>query len=333
MLDRFGRRICWLLSTVFIAVGLILMGYAFAITEFDGYIAGNLFLGLGGTFLFVPTFQLSNAFPRYAGLVVALITGAFDASAAVFLFYQLAYKASGRKFTPTQFFFGYLVVPVLIFAAELAYMPPSAYQTTLEIEQKLKKTLNTARDVHYSDDEIVDNRTVLKVMEQRSRHREEKLHRIEAVAGDEVEREERMETIEERQEVSGIWSMLHGLPAHRQMLTKWFILILLLTVLQMVRMNYFIATIRSQYRYMLDSEVDAELVNRFFDIALPLGGVVSTPFIGVLLNNMSMEVVFLVCTVLIVVIGVLNCVPHLWAGYATVLAFVVFRPLYYSVVS
>jgi len=333
MLDRFGRRVCWMLASLYLAVGLILMGNAFAIPEFDGYLAGNIFLGLGGTFIFVPTFQLSNAFPRYAGLVVALITGAFDASAAVFLFYRLAYEASGKRFTPTHFFFGYLAVPLLIVAAEWTFMPPSAYQTTPEIEQKIKKALDPNLDIHQSDEEIRDDQTLWKVRKQRSRRREEKLHRIEAVAGGEEEREERMRAIEERQEVSGIWGVLHGLPAHRQMMTPWFVLILLLTILQMLRMNYFIATIRSQYRYMLDSEVGAEAVNQFFDIALPVGGVVSTPFIGFLLNNTSMTVVFLVLTILIVIIGILNCLPYLWAGYATVLAFVIFRPLYYSVVS
>lgn len=50
---------------------------------------------------------------------------------------------------------------------------------------------------------------------------------------------------------SAVWGALHGLPAHKQMRTPWFILITLLTVLQMLRMNYFIATIRSQYEYML----------------------------------------------------------------------------------
>lgn len=56
------------------------------------------------------------------------------------------------------------------------------------------------------------------------------------------------------------------------MLTPWFILITLLTVLSMLRMNFFIATIRSQYEYMLGSEKTARMLNSFFDVALPVGG-------------------------------------------------------------
>lgn len=56
------------------------MATAFQTPDFDGYIAGNIFLSLGGTFIFVPAFQVANAFPKYSGTIVALVTGAFDAS-------------------------------------------------------------------------------------------------------------------------------------------------------------------------------------------------------------------------------------------------------------
>jgi hypothetical protein len=62
------------------ALGSLLMATAFSIPAFDGYIAGNVFLSLGGTFIFVPSFQIANAFPKYSGTIVAMVTGAFDAS-------------------------------------------------------------------------------------------------------------------------------------------------------------------------------------------------------------------------------------------------------------
>jgi hypothetical protein len=55
------------------------------------------------------------------------------------------------------------------------------------------------------------------------------------------------------------------------MLSPWYILMLLLTVLQMLRMNFFIATVRTQYEFMLGSETLARRVNAFFDVALPVG--------------------------------------------------------------
>lgn len=332
-LDHFGRRTCYLISSGLLAAGSVLMGSAFAISKFDGYLVGNVLLALGGTFLFVPSFQLANAFPKHSGLVVALVTGAFDSSAAVFLFYRMAYEASNGRFSPSKFFFGYLTVPALIFVAELTFMPSQAYHTTPELEQKIKKAQDTTRDVHDSDDDITSDRVLQRVRSQRAERRQAKLDQIEELIGDEDERQEREKLVEERHQVSGVWGALHHLPSHKQMLTPWFILMLLLTILQMLRMNYFIATIRAQYRFMLHSELDAERINHVFDVALPVSGVASTPFIGILLSQLSVTTTLAVLTIFIALLGVLNCLPFLWAGYATVLAFVIFRPFYYSVMS
>lgn len=332
-LDRYGRRACWVASCVFLAIGSALMGYSFAIPEFDAYLLGNFFFGLGGAFLFVPSFQLADAFPKHSGLVVALITGAFDASAAVFLFYRMAYDSSGGKFSLDRFFFGYLIVPLLILITEFALMPVHAYHTTPELEEKIEKAQDQTQDVHQSDEEIDDMGELHQVRSYRAERRVARLEAIEEIVGDEEQREERIKLEEEKHEVSGVWGVLHGVPAHRQILTPWFILILLLTILQMLRMNYFIATVRAQYRYLLGSEGAAEKINDFFDVALPLGGVVSTPFIGLLLNNLSAQSLFGLMSLLTAIIGVLNTVRKLWAGYATVTVFVLFRPLYYSAIS
>lgn len=332
-LDRFGRRTCYMLSSGFLGIGSILMGSAFAIPEFDGYLVANLFLALGGTFLFVPSFQLSNAFPKHSGLVVALVTGAFDSSAAVFLLYRIIYRASNGRFSPSQFFFGYLLVPVLIFLAELTFMPAKAYHTTSELEHKIKKAQDSSCDIHDSDDEITSDRILRRVRSNRAELRHARLDQIEDLLGDEDERQHRAKLLEERQAIAGVWGALHNVSARKQVLTPWFILILLLTILQMLRMNYFIATIRAQYRYMLGSEADAEKINHFFDVALPVAGAVSTPFIGIILSNLSVTMTLAILTVFIALVGTLNCLPFLWAGYATVIAFVIFRPLYYSIMS
>lgn len=332
-LDKYGRRTCWVVACIILAIGSALMVLSFRISGFDGYIAGNILLAFGGTMVFVPSFQLANAFPKQSGLIVALVTGAFDASAAVFLFYRMGYEASHGSFSPDKFFLVYLIVPALLLITEFTLMPRHAYHTVPQLEEKIEEVQDVTLDIHDSDDEISDAGTLTRVRSARAEQRNAKLDQIEEFVGDAEERDERVKLKEARQESSGVWGVLHGVPAHQQMMTPWFILILILTILQMQRMNYFIATVRAQYRFMLGSDELAQRVNDAFDVALPVAGLASTPFIGILLNNLGIPTVFGVMTLLIIINSVLNCLPYLWAGYATVIAFTIFRPLYYSTIS
>ncbi|KAL4985120.1 major facilitator superfamily domain-containing protein [Aspergillus falconensis] len=332
ILDRYGSRVCGLASCFFLAAGSLLMSYSFSLPQFDGFIVANFLLALGGTFLFVPSFQIANAFPKYTGTIVALVTGAFDASAAVYLFYRLLFEASNGTFTPDKFFLAYTIVPALILITWITLMPARDYQTTHQLEVRIEKAEDATRDVHDSDDEIDSLSELQRVRSERAERRRLKIQKLDQVLGDEQERKQREQQEEERQQASAVWGVLHGLPAHRQMATPWFILITVMTVLQMLRMNYFIATIRNQYEYMLDEEKGIE-INNFFDVALPVGGVLSTPFIGLLLDHLSVPSTLAVIVFLTTLIGVLNSIPALWTGYLTVILFVLLRPLYYSAMS
>lgn len=330
ILDRHGSRICGLIGCVLLAIGSLFMAFSFLRPEFHGFIAGNFFLALGGTCIFVPSFQIANAFPRRAGTIVALVTGAFDASAAVFLFYALAYERSNRTFTPDKFFLGYLIVPAVIFIAQLTFMPKRDYHSTLQLESKMERAEDATRDVHQSDDEIESQRELERVRSERADRRKNTIDQINKILGDKDVRQQRAEREEDRHQAAQVWGALHGMEAHKQMATPWFILITLMTVLQMLRMNYFIATIGTQYEYMLGSDEQAERINQFFDVALPLGGVLSTPVIGFLLDRFSVPAMLAFIVVLTTTIGVLNSIPAIWAGYMTVVLFVLLRPLYYS---
>ncbi|KAL2832487.1 major facilitator superfamily domain-containing protein [Aspergillus cavernicola] len=332
ILDRYGSRVCGFAATIILAAGSLLMAYSFSHPYVDGYVAANFLLALGGTFLFVPSFQIANAFPKYAGTIVALVTGAFDASAAIYLFYRLLYDASHGVFTPDKFFLGYTLIPACIFLALLTIMPSHDYQTSHQLELKIEKAEDATMDVHDSDDEIDSDRELRRVRARRAERRRNKIRKLDKILGDEDERKQREQHEEERQMTSAVWGVLHGQPAHKQMATPWFVLITLMTVLQMLRMNYFIATIRAQYEYMLDEEQGAE-INNLFDIALPVGGVISTPFIGMLLDHLSVASALAVIVVLTTLIGILNSIPDIWTGYLTVILFVLLRPLYYSAMS
>lgn len=190
LLDRYGPKLCFLLGSFCLAVGSILMSLAFQIEHFDGYTIGNFFLALGGTFVFLPSFQIANAFPKYAGSIVALVTGAFDASAAVFLFYRLIYDASDRNFKPQTFFLVYLVVPAAIVIAQLTFLPTENYKTEAQLEMKIQRAEDAMRDVHSSDDELPDNE-MWKRRKARSTRRKERLSKLDELVGNEAARENR----------------------------------------------------------------------------------------------------------------------------------------------
>ncbi|KAF1914601.1 major facilitator superfamily domain-containing protein [Ampelomyces quisqualis] len=332
LLDRYGPKLCLLLGCFCLTAGSVLMSLAFQIADFDGYTIGNFFLALGGTFIFLPSFQIANAFPKYGGSIVALVTGAFDASAAVYLFYRLIYEASNRGFKPQTFFLLYLVVPFAIAFAQLTFLPSEAYKTAPQLEMKIHRAEDNMRDVHSSDDELSDDE-IWKRRKLRSARRRQELSQLDDLVGDAQWRKKQDEKLEQQQEASGVWGALHNKSAREQMMTPWFILLTVLTVLQMVRMNLFIASIREQYTYMLNSVEAATKINDFFDWALPLGGVVSTPFLGALLDNISTPGVLLILVFFITAIGIVGSIPALWAGYVNVILFVFFRPLYYSAMS
>lgn len=104
-------------------------------------------------------------------------------------------------------------------------------------------------------------------------------------------------------------------------------------VIQMTRINYFVATIRVQYEALLHSHNAAVQLNNFFDLALPLGGILSIPFIGTILDRTSTVTVLSVLVTCATTIGILGIIPSLWAGYANIVLFTLYRPFYYTAVS
>jgi len=298
ILDRFGPRVASLIGVVLLAVGATFLAFATS-APFDAWIPGYFFLALGGPFVFIPAFQLSNTFPRYSGLILALLTGAFDTSSAVFLVYRLLYSHSDGTFKPKKFFLLYLIVPALLLVAQLLWMPSTSYQaagdvvtTADEEEEEATSTADEASTLLNSPP--AENNTT--------------------------------------RNKSLIFGALHHLPASKQVLTPWFYLITLFTILQMLRINYFVATIRPQYTYLLRSLEAGARVNGFFDVALPLGGIASIPFIGLLLDNVSTPVVLGALVGVATAIGGLGVLRYEWAAYANIILFVLYRPLYYTAV-
>ncbi|KAJ6261737.1 hypothetical protein Dda_2536 [Drechslerella dactyloides] len=322
ILDKYGPRISGIIGAAFFAAGCLLLAFAKELS-FDAYIPGYLFLALGGPFVFISSFQLSNTFPSNSGFILSLLTGAFDASSAVFLIYRLIYSASGKTFGPKKFFFVYLIVPIFTFLTQIFVMPRESYKTVGELVHMVEE-----EQFHDSDDELPEA-VRNSVQEER---RASVASEIDLLLGPKGgERHQKREEV--KRDISGVWGAMHGRSAREQIMSWWFVLITLFTVIQMLRINYFVATIRAQYTYMLDDYEVASRINHFFDIALPLGGLVAVPFIGALLDRTSTTFIIGLLVTTATVIGILGVLPFKWAAYANVVLFVIYRPLYYTTVS
>lgn len=331
ILDRFGPRVCGVIGSILLAIGALFFAFA-AQSPFDGYIPGYFFLALGGPFVFISSFQLSNTFPRHSGLILALLTGAFDSSSAIFLFYRLIYNATNHAFTPQKFFLVYLIVPICICIAQLLLMPRNSYKTVGELVTHAENPANDIRP--HIDSRISDESTLNRVREERRQHRESVVSEITSLLGRTGEDGDKQTQQEERKKhISGVWGAMHGRSAVQQIRSPWFILITLFTVIQMTRINYFVATIRTQYAHLLSSHQKAVQVNNVFDVALPLGGLLAIPVIGLVLDNTSTPFVLGLLVSVATAIGILGVLPYLWAAYANIILFVLYRPLYYTAVS
>jgi len=319
VLDKYGPRISGIVGSILLAIGSILLAFANQL-PFDAYIPGYLFLALGGPFVFIASFQLSNTFPQHSGLILALLTGAFDSSSAIFLFYRLIYTASHNTFTPRKFFLVYLIVPIFIIIVQIFVMPANSYKTVGEIIKEAEEPTTSTNASHTNNEEQIPNHHHNSSSEMTSL--------LDKTNSQTQQREE-----EKKKSISGVWGALHGLSALEQIATPWFILITIFTVVQMTRINYFVATIYTQYLYLFESHRLAETVNHVFDVALPVGGVLSVPFIGLVLDNTSTPFTLSLLLSLATLIGILGLLPHLWTAYANIALFVLYRPLYYTAVS
>ena len=321
ILDRYGPRVCGIIGSILLFIGAILFSFASQVPG-DAYTPGYFFLALGGPFVFISSFQLSNTFPQRSGLILALLTGAFDSSSALFLVFRLLYQATDGALNTQNLFLIYLVVPIFILLVQIFVMPKASYKSVSEVVKEAEDEANAPTPPEVSD-------------EDRMQHRERRQSTVTEINAllDKTANTKRAAREDEKNKKSGVWGAMHGFSALEQIKSPWFWLITLFTVVQMTRINYFVATIRPQERYLLGSEKKAKMVNEFFDVALPLGGVLSIPFIGTVLDNTSTSFALGFLVVCATIIGILGCLPYTWAAVANVCLFVVYRPFYYTTVS
>ncbi|KAG0676377.1 hypothetical protein C6P40_001970 [Pichia californica] len=324
ILDNFGPRITGVLGSIFIAIASVLLANGKSITLFDGYLVGYITLAFGGPFVFISCFQLSNSFPGRSGLILALLTGCFDTSSALFLFYRIAYQNDYIKnLTLKTFFSYYLIVPLFILLCQLFIMPHESYQTIESIAKISETGLGKnglpldPNDSRYQSEEIESI--------ERNRSRRGSIKSTKSIY-------EEIADQNLKESSGGVFGVLHSKTIVEQFKSPWWYIMCLFTTIQMLRINYFVATISSQMEYYFDPET-AVIINKFFDIALPLGGILSIPFIGLILDNLHTLVVLTILLCVSTLIGIFGIIPIQFLQYIGILLLVLYRPFYYTAVS
>lgn len=214
ILDHLGPRVCGLSGSLFLTVGSLLMAFE-ARLPFDGLLVGYLFLALGGPFTYISSFQLSNAFPKHSGLILALLTGAFDASSALFLVYRVIYEKTGGSFGHDKFFLAYLVVPLVIAVLQFVLLPKHSYKTIGEMIEQVDQPLPEL-------DQVDENTALLE--QERIEHRDAIAADLEDLLGS-VRADKQQQKEEKKNDISGVWGVMHPYTAWQQIKSPWFVLI------------------------------------------------------------------------------------------------------------
>lgn len=378
ILDRFGPQICGYAGGALIFAGALMLAFADTISLLDLYVWGYITLAFGGPFVFISSFQLSNAFPAYSGLILALLTGAFDSSTAVYLVYRLIYNESGGKFHPKAFFLLYLIIPVSIIVASWLLMPKESYKPMTNIGKFLEEEEEDLDEDYQLDANSIDGvaidartaggvadpKTVTSSPSPSAELAAEHIHSIHNGAASSIstsddDEDDEVRLVDEnaallsktdrrnispgqyeydseemqKLKISGVWGALHGRSALAQIKTPWFTILCLFTMIQMLRLNYFVATVRSQYDFIFQSPEIAQRINEVFDVALPVGGVITVPIAGYILDNKSMATSIALLLVMGTTMGILGNFPSYIAAYGNIGIFVIYRSFFYTTVS
>jgi MFS family permease len=327
ILDAYGPRLTSIIGCVLLALGSLIFSFGSSF-PFDGYLTGFLLLAIGGPFIYIASFHLSNTFPKHSGLILSALTGAFDCSSALFLLFRLVHLRLGGLLSLKVLFRFYLLVPAVILVCQIFVMPARSYQTVRELLQRAQDASadreNRAEgNGSHPEGEVQRDRIILSKI----------YHHLQGGTGDleNIDGSRSLEMLNGQQET---WGAMHMASARQQIRSRWFIFMTVFTVLQMLRLNYFISTISLQYEYLLHSRKLAAQLNHVFDILLPVGGIVATPFVGTFLDHARMSTVLSTMVLTATAIGILGCIPgSLFTAYSNISLFVLFRPLFYTVIS
>ncbi|EYE90162.1 putative MFS transporter Fmp42 [Aspergillus ruber CBS 135680] len=335
ILDTYGPRICGIISCCLLTIGSLFFVFARYI-PFDAYITGYTLLALAGPFIYISSFHLSNTFPMCSGLILAMLTGAYDASTAVFMAFNLVNEYTD-VFSMRHFFLIYLAIPLFILATQVTIMPAESYKTVGELVLQAEAHIaaeSNPQNVHEASyhREIITKIQSFLTFPSSTRRITSSIGRYTPLL--QQNPNSHPPQTQPQNHKDRILGILHNLPMHNQILSLYFILYALFTALTTLRINYFLATVHYQYSSLLHSPDLANHITRTFTILLPIGGIIAAPFTGIILDTLPTIPIAFILVIVGSILSLMNCIPSsLAAAYMAISLVSIYRPFFYASIS
>ncbi|TPX60892.1 hypothetical protein PhCBS80983_g01431 [Powellomyces hirtus] len=288
-LDRYGPRATVLVGSMSCLLGNLLFGLSGP--KFDGYLAGFLMLGIGGPFCFIGCLHISTVFPSKSGLIMAAMTGAFDASSSIYVFFEIIHEKLGGSIH--RLFLFYTLVPVIVALTTMALMPKHSFGKSDVVADGDEEEEIVAAGV----EEPTETQPLL----------------ASSPAAPVVSTQDLFSKQLKSVEFWGIT----GTVCIMMLRLNFYISSVKEQAIDLAGTN--------------NSSTAIDNLLRFFNIALPAAGIISIPAIGYLLDNFAFSTSLAVLWGFGVAFGVLGLIHSIPLQYVTISIFVVMRPLLYTI--
>lgn len=336
-LDAFGPLFVTALGGSLFVCGCLAFGL------FKLYVVGYALLALGGPCLFLGCLlPLVGLFPRSSGLVMASLTGAFDASSVVFWGFQ-GILARHPGLDIHTLFSLYALLPASLVGFLLPCLAFSSKPGSADLTVALPE----------GDAEAPSENSTI-VAQEHSYHNAQESTTLDG--SDILGTRETVPLLRSPRQTSPTSS----LSLSKQLQSGAFLGMAMMMCIYMLRMNFYISSVHEQLEDLFERSLVSSSwtqvtdLDAYFNMALPAGGIVSIPMIGFLLDRYSFPVSVTIQVVSGITVGILRCVvvhwdyfdiymysqigmtshnsliPFLPLQYITITLFVLLRPLVYA---
>ncbi|KAJ1308923.1 hypothetical protein OPQ81_004608 [Rhizoctonia solani] len=294
VLDWIGPTKTSITGATLFGLGCLVFGSGYTKWPFvlDGYYTGFFLLAIGSPLIFLSSFHVSNAFPARSGLILSLIMAAFNASSTNFVLFDWLDRNVGNV-SIQAWFWCYALIPALFVVLQSLAGPPNAYQ---------KQTITQGNQLAAAATSIST---------------------YGATSTDSSSSEE------PRPPKDPFIGVMSSRSFIEQLFSRHFGLLLFFFSIHTDRINWEIQTIPEQLVFYLGDSGVTSRTTSFFSVLLPIGGIIGVPLFGWLLDHRTTFDASAVILVIGVIYGTLGMSHTVATQIASILLFVILRPLLY----